>query len=148
MASEHFRSEKLAINRFFSVSKIEFKKLSSAFEAESFEKLIAGRALNAETTMAKVFKEFANQPDGTVLLMLHTKDKPTPKPVEGINFAGVPEETRTSFVQYYGRQLDNYALENRTGNFSTHLVSKHDARYGQTTKEEVEYWAEKGIVMR
>ena len=47
MASEHFRSEKLAINRFFSVSKIEFKKLSSAFEAESFEKLIAGRALSA-----------------------------------------------------------------------------------------------------
>lgn len=98
--------------------------------------------------MAKVFKEFANQPDGTVLLMLHTKDNPTPKPVEGINFAGVPEETRTSFVQYYGRQLDNYALENRTGNFSTHIVSKHDPRYGQTTKEEVEYWAEKSIIMR
>lgn len=97
--------------------------------------------------MVKVFKEFVEQADGKVVLELFSSENPTRKVVEGIDFAKVPERKRHDFLRTYERQLRNYLLKNKTGNFSMHIVSKHDARYGQTTKEEVEQWAQKGIVM-
>lgn len=54
-AREHFESRNLASFAEFSVSKIEFKKLSSAFEAESFEKSTVGRTLNAEKINGKIY---------------------------------------------------------------------------------------------
>lgn len=97
--------------------------------------------------MVKVFKEFVEQADGRVLLMLHTKDNPTPKPVEGIDFAGVPTKTRELFLEREGRQIDTYFVKNKTGNFSMNMVSKHDPGYGQKVQEDIKFWKLKGIVL-
>lgn len=97
--------------------------------------------------MVKVFKEFVNQPDGKVLLMLHTNDSPSPKPVEGIDFAGVPEETRKFFLEREGRLIDDYCIKHETDNYSSTIASRDDPDYGQKVREEIEFWKTKGIVL-
>ena len=96
---------------------------------------------------AKFYTEFVEKDNGWVVLELYSSENPTRKVVEGINFAGVSEQKRHDFLQTYNRQLRNYLFKNKTGNFSMHIVSKHDPRYGQTTKEEIDFWTQEGIVM-
>ena len=97
--------------------------------------------------MVKVFKEFTGQTDGKVLLMLHTNDSPRPRAVEGINFAGVPEETRKFFLEREGRLVDEYFTENKTGNYSSNVASRDDPDYGEKVRQEIEFWQEHGIFL-
>ena len=87
--------------------------------------------------------------DDEIVLKIRAKDKGKPdwKVVKGVNFTKASRKDRHNFLKFYKRQLENYLFKGKTGNFSMHVTSKHDPRYGQTTKEEVEYWSEKGIVM-
>ena len=97
--------------------------------------------------MVKVFKEFVDQPDGKVLLMLYTNDSPSPKPVEGIDFANVPKEKREFFLQREGRLVDEYFTENKTGNYSSNIASRDDADYGEKVQEEISFWEKHGIIL-
>ena len=61
----HFKSVNLTSFADFSVSKIEFKKLNLAFEAESFEKIYSQADFKRRrTSMVKVLKKFETQEDG------------------------------------------------------------------------------------
>ncbi len=97
--------------------------------------------------MVEVFKKFENQENGAVLLMLHTKDNPMPKPVEGINFAGVPEETRKFFLERENRLIDEYFTKNKTGNYSSTIESRDDPDYGEKVRAELSFWEKKGITL-
>lgn len=87
--------------------------------------------------------------DDEIFLRIRAKDKGKPgwKIVKGVNFTKASRKDRQGFLKFYKRQLENYLFKGKTGNFSMHIVSKHDPRYGQTTKEEVEYWSKKGIII-
>jgi hypothetical protein len=95
------------------------------------------------------YTRFVDQPNDTVVLQLQSKDegKPDWKTVEGVDFSKASEETRFDFLNFYNRQLGNYLSKGRTGNFSMHAASKHDGGYEHTIREEIEYWAQKGVVM-
>jgi hypothetical protein len=97
--------------------------------------------------MVKVFKEFVDQPDGKVLLMLHTNDSPSPRAVEGIDFAGVPEETRKFFLEREGRLIDDYCTKHETDNYSSTIASRNDADYGEKVREEIKFWEKYGIIL-
>ena len=84
--------------------------------------------------MVKVFKEFVDQPDGKVLLMLHTNDSPSPRAVEGIDFAE-------------GRLIDDYCTKHETDNYSSTIASRNDADYGEKVREEIKFWEEYGIIL-
>ena len=96
-----------------------------------------------------VYTKFEKQPNGTVVLMLQSKDKGKNdwKVVEGVDFSKASEETRHEFLKFYKRQLENYLSKGRTGNFSMHVASKHDGGYGHTIQEEIKLWASKDVVM-
>ncbi len=96
----------------------------------------------------RVYTKFEKQADKKVL-MLQSKDKGKPdwKTVEGVDFSKASEETCYDFLQFYSRQLENYIFKGRTGNFSMHVASKNDPGYGNTIKEEIEFWASKDVVM-
>ena len=137
----------------FSVSKVEFKKLNLAFEAENFEKINSRSGFKRRrTSMVKVFKHFEVNADAkgnqVIQLFLHSEENSTKKLVEGVIFT--PEttvENLTLFVKREARQLDTYFIKNKTGNYSMHIVSKHDAGYGQKVQEEIDFWKTKGIVL-
>ena len=152
-AREHFESRNLASFAEFSVSKIGFKKLSSAFEAESFDLFYSQAGFKrGETIMVKVFKHFEVNIDAkgnpVLQLFLHSEENSTKKLVEGVIFT--PETTVENlilFVRREARKLDAYFIKNKTGNYSMHTISKHDAGYGQKVREEIEFLKTKGIVL-
>lgn len=94
------------------------------------------------------YTKFVKQ-DGKKVLMLQPKDKGKPdwKVVEGVDFSKASEETCFDFLKFYDRQLGNYLFKGKTGNFSMHVASKHDARYEHTVKEEIEQWAARKVIM-
>ncbi len=96
-----------------------------------------------------VYTKFEKQPDGTVILKLQSKDKGKPdwKTVEGVDFSKASDENRYDFLKFYPRQLEEYVSKNQTGNFSMHVEDKHDGGYAHTVREEIEFWAQKDIVM-
>ena len=102
--------------------------------------------------MVKVFKHFEVSTDEKgnpiLQLFLHSEENSTKKLVEGVIFT--PETTVENlilFVKREARKLDAYFIKNKTGNYSMHIVSKHDAGYGQKVREEIEFWETKGIVL-
>lgn len=94
------------------------------------------------------YTKFKKRADKKVLL-LQKKDKGSNdwKEVEGVDFSKASEETCFDFLNFYNRQLGNYLSKGRTGNFSMHAASKHDGGYEHTIREEIEYWAQKDVVM-
>lgn len=102
--------------------------------------------------MVRVYKHFEVNVDAkgnpVIQLFLHSEENSTKKLVEGVIFT--PEATVEDlilFVSREARQLDTYFIKNKTGNYSMHIVSKHDAGYGQKVREEIEFWETKGIVL-
>lgn len=137
----------------FLVSKIEFKKLNLAFETKSFDLFYSQAGFKRRrTSMVKVFKHFEVNADAkgnqVIQLFLHSEENSTKKLVEGVIFTQeATVENLTLFVKREARQLDTYFIKNKTGNYSMHIVSKHDAGYGQKVQEEIDFWKTKGIVL-
>ena len=95
-----------------------------------------------------IFTNF-KEVDGKVVLMGQQRGIPNAewRVVEGLDFTHTSDENKHEFLKYYRRQLEDYVLNGRVGNFSLYANDQHDSRYEQTTREEIEYWAQKGVVM-
>ncbi len=102
--------------------------------------------------MVKVFKEFEVNTDAkgnlVLQLFLHSEENSTKKLVEGVIFT--PEATVKDLILFIKRenhQLDNYFTKGETGNYSMHVASKHDAKYADIVRSEIEFWGKHGIIL-
>ena len=102
--------------------------------------------------MVKVFKEFEVNTDAkgnlVLQLFLHSEENSTKKLVEGVIFT--PEATVKDLILFIKRenhQLDNYFTKGETGNYSMHVASKHDAKYADIVRSEIEFWGKRGIIL-
>ena len=103
--------------------------------------------------MVKVLKYFRvgldEKGDPVVQLFLRSEENPTEKLVEGLFFTpGVTVETLELFIRREKHQLDNYFTKGKTGNYSMHVASKHDAKYADIVRAEIEFWGKRGIILR
>ena len=103
-------------------------------------------------TMVKVFKHFEasidEKGDPVVQLFLRSEENPTEKLVEGLFFTpGVTVETLELFIRRENHQLDNYFTKGKTGNYSMHVASKHNAKFADIVKSEIEFWGKRGIIL-
>lgn len=147
-AREHFESRNLASFTEFSVSKIEFKKLNLAFEAESFEKIYSQADFKRRrTSMVKVLKKFETQEDGSVLLMLSSCDHKEPKPVEGLDFKDASEDDRKAFLDREERHIDNYLIKGKTGPYSINCASKHDKYFEAHVRDTIDFCERHNIII-
>ena len=146
-AREHFESRNLASFTEFSVSKIEFKKLNLAFEAESFEKIYSQADFKRRrTSMVKVFKKFEAQEDGSVLLILSSCYH-KPKSVEGLDFKNASEDDRKAFIDREERHIDNYLTKGKTGLYSINCASKHDKYFEAHVRDTIDFYERHNIII-
>ena len=79
-------------------------------------------------------------------LFLHSEENWNKRLVEGLIFT--PEVTTLElFVRREERQLDNYFIKGKTGNYSMHVASKHNAKYADIVKSEIEFWGKRNIIL-
>lgn len=102
--------------------------------------------------MVKVFKHFEASTDEKgnpiLQLFLHSEENPTKRLVEGLVFGPeVTVETLELFVRRENRLLDKYFIKGKTGNYSMHVASKHNARYADIVKSEIQFWQKRGITL-
>lgn len=102
--------------------------------------------------MVKVYKHFevgTDEKGNPVLqLFLLNEENSTKKLVEGIIFTPeVTVETLELFVRREERQLDNYLIKGKTGNYSMHVTSKHSPGYSDIVKSEIKFWEKRGIIL-
>ena len=103
--------------------------------------------------MVKVFKHFEASIDEkgnpVLQLFLQSEENSTKRLVEGLFFTpGVTVETLELFIRRENHQLDNYFTKGKTGNYSMHVASKHDAKYADIVRAEIEFWEKRGIILR
>ena len=102
--------------------------------------------------MVRVYKHFEVSTDEKgnpiLQLFLHSEENWNKRLVEGLFFTpGVTVETLELFVRREKRQLDNYFIKGKTGNYSIHVASKHNAKYSDIVKAEIEFWEKRGIIL-
>ena len=97
----------------------------------------------------RIYTKFEQADDGKVVLMLQSRDKGKPdwKVVEGVDFTHTSDEYKHKFLVYYRNQLEDYILNGKVGNFSTHTNDRHDPLYGDKIRDEIELWASRKVVM-
>lgn len=103
-------------------------------------------------TMVKVFKHFEASIDEkgnpVLQLFLQSEENSTKRLVEGLVFGPeVTVETLELFVRRENRLLDNYFIKGKTGNYSMHVASKHNAKFADIVKSEIEFWGKRGIIL-
>ena len=100
--------------------------------------------------MSKIFyTDFKDQADGTTALMLQDRNRANAEwiVVKGVDFSRTSDEYKHKFLVYYRNQLEDYILNGKVGNFSTHTNDRHDALYGQKIRDEIEFWKERKVIM-
>ncbi len=96
-----------------------------------------------------IYTKYEKQADGTVALMLRSRDKGKPdwKVVEGVDFTHTSDEYKHKFLVYYRSRLEDYILNGKVGNFSEHTNDRHDPLYGDKIKEEIKLWESRKVFM-
>lgn len=96
-----------------------------------------------------IYTKYEEQADGTVALMGQERGKVNAKwiVIQGVDFTHTSDEYKHKFIITYRRQIEDYVINCRAGNFSTYTNDPHDPLYGDKIRDEIELWEARKVII-